>query len=50
MKMTSSPKPKANPFLKGKDKSKINMMKSMKDAEGKVDKDGMKIKKMPKKK
>lgn len=49
MKMMSSKMPKENPFKKGKDKSKIEMMKKMKAADGKVDADGKKIKKMPKK-
>jgi hypothetical protein len=49
MKMTSSKMPKENPFKKGKGTAKMNMLKNMKAADGKVDADGKKIKKMPKK-
>jgi hypothetical protein len=47
--MKSSPIPKENPFLRGKDYAKMQLLKRLKDAQGKVDDQGMRIKK-PKKK
>jgi hypothetical protein len=48
-KMEKSPKPKRNPFTTGEGVSKLRMMKQLKDAQGKVDDQGAKIKKTKKK-